>query len=222
MGVMIEIPPLDADAVLWSADPADRSGRPVLVLLHGYGSEEHDLFALAPHLPDEFVVASVRAPLAPPFPMPGWSWYPIESPIARSGAAITAAAERLAQWVDEQTDAPHVGLLGFSQGAAVALHALRVRPERFAFAVALAGYADPAPLPGDEALAERRPPVFWGRGALDDVIPPERVADTVQWLPGHVELSGRVYPGLGHSVSGEELDDVATFLRKRLEDLGDA
>lgn len=218
---MIEIPPLDADAVLWSAGPADRSGRPVLVLLHGYGSDEHDLFALAPHLPEEFVVASVRAPLAPPFPMPGWSWYPIESPIARSGAAITAAAERLAQWVDEQTDAPHVGLLGFSQGAAVALHTLRVRPERFAFAVALAGYADPGPLPGDTALAQRRPPVFWGRGALDDVIPQERVADTVQWLPAHAELSGRVYPGLGHSVSGEELADVTTFLRKRLEDVGD-
>jgi len=219
---MIEIPPLDADAVLWNAAPADRGGRPLLVLLHGYGSEEHDLFGLVPHLPEEFVVASVRAPLTPPFPMPGWSWYPLEGPDARDGAAITRAGERLLEWLDAATDAEQVGLLGFSQGAAVALQALRLRPERFAFVVNVAGYVDPAPLPSDEALAELRPAVFWGRGARDEVIPADRVAHTVQWLPDHVDLSGRVYTGLAHSVSQEELDDVTVFLRKRLEDLAKA
>ena len=213
---MIEIPPLDADAVLWTAEPADRAGRPVLVLLHGYGSHEGDLFGLVPHLPDEYVVAAVRAPLAPPFPTPGWSWYPLDVPDAR-GAAITGTAERLLQWLDETTDAPHVGLLGFSQGAAVALQAMRLRPQRFAFAVNLAGFVDPSPLPHDAELAERRPPVFWGRGSHDDVIPADRVAHAVQWLPDHVDLSGRVYAGLTHSVSQEELDDVRVFLEKRLE-----
>lgn len=219
---MIEIPPLDADAVLWSAEPADRTGRPLLVLLHGYGSDERDLHGLVPYLPDGFVIASARAPLAPPFPTPGWSWYPIEGLEGRDGRAITRAAERLIEWLDTATDAPHIGLLGFSQGAAVALQALRLQPERFAFAVNLAGYVEPSPLPGDEALAERKPPVFWGRGARDEVIPAPLVAHTIQWLPDHVELSGRVYAGLTHSVSQEELDDVAVFLRKRREDLAEA
>ena len=39
------------------------------------------------------------------------------------------------------------------------------------------------------------------------------------WLPEHVELSGRVYPGLTHSVSEQELDDVRVFLEKQLEQL---
>jgi phospholipase/carboxylesterase len=214
------IPALDPAAVLWSADPADRAGRPLLVLLHGYGSDERDLFGLVPYLPPQFVIAAVRAPLSPPFPAPGYSWYPIEGLDGRDPTHVTDAASRVVEWVDAVAAGTAVGLLGFSQGAAVALQAMRLNPERFAFAVNLSGYATPGALPRDGALAERRPPVFWGRGTRDDVIPPFLVEHTALWLPEHVELSGRVYPGLTHSVSEQELDDVRVFLEMRLEQLG--
>nr|WP_054686767.1 alpha/beta fold hydrolase [Microbacterium sp. No. 7] len=213
----MDIPALDDGAVLWSVPPEERDGRPLLVLLHGYGSHEGDLFGLVPYLPPEYVVAAVRAPLTPPFPAPGWSWYPIEGLDGRSPASITRAAERFIAWVDAATTADRVGLLGFSQGGAISLQALRLQPERFAFAVNLSGYADAAPLASDARLAELRPPVFWGRGDRDEVIPADRIAHTVQWLPAHVDLSGRVYAGLGHSVSQQELDDVVAFLRARLQ-----
>jgi phospholipase/carboxylesterase len=214
--------PLDADVVLWTADPDDRTGRPLLVLLHGYGADERDLFALAPYLPAGFVVAAVRAPLAPPFPAPGYSWFPIEGLESRDAAHVTAAAHRLIAWTDAAAAAhPAVGLLGFSQGGAVALQAMRLEPQRFAFAVNLSGYVTPGPMPGDAELAERRPPAFWGRGTHDDVIPSFLVRHTTEWLPEHVDLSGRVYPGLSHSVSEPELADVVTFLDKRLEKLGE-
>lgn len=215
---MSEMVAVDADAVLWSAPADERAGRPVLVLLHGYGSDQRDLFALVPFLPEAFVVAAVRAPLSPPFPTPGWSWYPIEGLDAPGADAVTTAARSLIAWIDAAV-APAdttIGLLGFSQGAAVALQALRLQPERFAFVVNLAGYVDGGDLPTDELLAEVRPPVFWGRGARDEVIPAARVEHTIQWLPDHVELSGRVYAGLTHSVSQEELDDVRAFLQKQM------
>ncbi|WP_431804734.1 alpha/beta hydrolase [Microbacterium sp. bgisy203] len=220
-GRVDETPELDDAAVLWSAppalDPTERAERPVLVLLHGYGSEEGDLFGLVPYLPDEFVVAAVRAPLTPPFPTPGWSWFPIEGLQTQDAGAVTAAAEALLAWLDRAVDAAaSVGLLGFSQGAVIALQALRLRPERFAFVVNLAGFVADGSLPTDEVLAGIRPPVFWGRGARDDVIPPARVAHTIEWLPRFVELSGRVYPGLSHSVSEDELADVRAFLDKQL------
>ena len=62
------------------------------------------------------------------------------------------------------------------------------------------------------------PPVFWGRGTRDDVIPrvPRR-RTPIEWLPGHADLSGRVYQGLTHSVSEQELDDVRVFLEKQLD-----
>lgn len=215
-----DAPQLDDAAVLWSAPPEERAGRPLLVLLHGYGSNENDLFALAPYLPPAFVIAAVRAPLSPPFPTPGWSWFPIEGLHASDATAATAAAEAFAAWLRGATDATTpVGLLGFSQGSVIALQALRLDPSRFAFVVNLAGFVADGDLPTDGELAELRPPVFWGRGARDEVIPAARVAHTIDWLPRHVELSGRVYPGLTHSVSEEELADVVAFLGKQLDAL---
>ncbi|GAB3595384.1 alpha/beta hydrolase [Microbacterium tumbae] len=208
---------IDAAATRWKA--GERDGRPLLVLLHGYGADEHDLFGLVPFLPDGLAVASVAAPLTPPWPMPGRSWYPIEGLNARDPEGTNAAARALLRWLDAAAEpGTPVALLGFSQGAAVSLQALRLEPERFGAVAALSGYATPGELPRDAALRESRPAVFWGRGTNDDVIPAELVAHTAQWLPEHATLSGRVYQGLTHSISEDELADVRVFLEKWLAD----
>ncbi len=202
---------IDREATLWTA--GDRAGRPLLALLHGYGADERDLFGLVPYLPEGIAVAAVAAPLAPPWPMPGRSWYPIADLQSRNAEEVTRAAEALLSWLDDEAgDAPSVALLGFSQGAAVSLQALRLAPERLGAVVALSGYAAPGALPRDAELRETRPRVFWGRGSHDDVIPAPLVDHTAQWLPDHAELSGRVYPGLTHSISEQELGDVHSFL----------
>lgn len=207
---------LDGALTRWST--TERTGMPLLVLLHGYGADEHDLFGLLPYLPEGIAVASVAAPLAPPWPMPGRSWYPIEGLDGRSSTAVTAAAHAFLRWLEsEREDAASVALLGFSQGAAVALQALRLAPESVDAVVALSGYAAPGELPRDSELAELRPHVFWGRGTHDDVIPAALVAHTSEWLPAHSDLSGRVYTGLTHSISEDELGDVRTFLDRWLE-----
>lgn len=214
---MINSLTIDGDATRWT--PGDRAGLPLLVLLHGYGADEHDLFGLIPHLPSGMAVASVAAPLSPPWPMPGRSWYALDGPEGRHGGAVTAAAQALIDWLDAAAqDAPRIALLGFSQGAAVSLQALRLEPDRFGAVVALSGYASPDELPGDELLRESRPRVFWGRGTNDDVIPMPLIEHSSQWLPDHSELTGRVYPGLTHSISEDELVDVRVFLEKWLED----
>jgi phospholipase/carboxylesterase len=213
---MSERPILDPSVVRWSVPPAEIGDRPVLLLLHGYAADENDLFGLVPYLPEDFAIASVRAPLTPPWPTPGASWYPIEGLDARDPADVTVAAESLLAWITASLGERPVGLLGFSQGGAVAVQTLRVAPAAVEFAVVLAGYAAGGERPGDAVLAERRPPVFWGRGSRDDMIPPHLIDMTAQWLPAHSELTGRVYPGLTHSVSEEELADVRAFLDARL------
>ena len=207
---------LRPSAVLWSAPPAERAGRPLLVRLHGYGSNAQDLFGLADHLPADPVIASLRAPLSPPWPAPGYSWYPIGGLDGRDPSALTAAAEAVLAWADEHAaDAASIAFLGFSQGGAMSLQLLRLAPERVTFAVNLSGYAAGGELPGDAVLAETRPPVFWGRGSADEVIPESAIAHTAAWLPEHSELSGRIYPGMGHSVSQEEMTDLHHFLTLR-------
>jgi phospholipase/carboxylesterase len=208
---------IDADATRWA--PAERDGLPLLVLLHGYGSDENDLFGLRPFLPEGIAVASVAAPLSPPWPAPGRSWYPIEGIDGRHPDGVTDAAEALLRWLDvEAASAPKIALLGFSQGAAVSLQAMRLDAARFGAIVALSGYATPGELPDDEELRTSRPKVFWGRGTHDDVIPEALIDHTSQWLPDHADLTGRVYPGLTHSVSEDELHDVRIFLEKWLDD----
>lgn len=212
---------IDASLTKWSHPESERRGAPMLVLLHGYGADEHDLFGLVPYLPEQLVVASLAAPLSPPWPMPGRSWYPIDELTQRDPASITAAANALLAWLDEAApDATNVALLGFSQGAAVSLQAMRLAPARFGAVAALSGYAPRGELPTDAELLEVRPPVFWGRGAADEVIPAGLIDHTAQWLPEHSELSGRVYPGLAHGISEQELSDIRVFLEKWLAAAG--
>ncbi|MFK4790801.1 alpha/beta hydrolase [Microbacterium sp. ZW T5_56] len=201
---------LDDAAVRWSRT-ADEA--PVTVLLHGYGSDENDLFGLVSYLMEDATYAAVRAPLPPRWPMSGHSWYDIDEPGTRDAAGITRAARALIAWLDGR-GLERVGLIGFSQGAAVALQTLRIAPERVRFAANLSGYAAAEERVEDARLTDLRVPVFWGRGSEDEVIPRAAVDFTAGWLPTHSALTGRVYPGLGHAVSGEELDDLRHFLAK--------
>jgi phospholipase/carboxylesterase len=206
---------LDPDAILWSAPAAERDGRPLLVVMHGRGSDESDLFALAPELPAEYLIASVRAPIAE---FDGWSWW---QPGADGGNPtaenVDVSAAAVTRWLDALPFAPStVGALGFSQGGAMATHLLRRDVERIRFAVNIAGFIVSGEQEGDAALAVSRPPVFWGRGADDELFTPEIVARTERWLPEHSTSQVRVYPGLGHSISREELADVVAFLHSIL------
>lgn len=208
---------IDDAAVLWSAGAKDRVDRPLLLLLHGYGSNEGDLFGLGTGLPLQPVIASLRAPLSAPWPLMGWSWYPLDRPGAPDPVGVDAAVDAVLRWIDRLEVAPtSIGLLGFSQGGSLTLQLLRAAPERFRYAVTLAGFVPTLEHEGDEALATVAPPVFWGRGTLDTVIPAAAVLRTTDWLPRHSTLTGRIYEGLAHSVSPQELTDVSAFISREL------
>ncbi|GAB2465087.1 phospholipase/carboxylesterase [Conyzicola lurida] len=203
---------IDPAAVLWSAPERERADRPLLVLLHGFGSHEGDLFGLSPQLPLGPVIASVRAPLT--LQQGSYSWAPLASQVdpVEVASAANDAARAILDWLDT-TESTSVGLLGFSQGGAMAMQLLRNAPDRFAFAVNLSGFAVLDQHPGDAELATRKPPVFWGRGTLDQVITPDKIAYTEEWLPEHSTLTARIYEELPHSIARPELDDVNAFIR---------
>lgn len=203
---------IDPRAVMWSASEEDRKGRRLLILLHGYGSDEADLFGLAPFLPLEPVIASVRAPIPEG---PGFAWFSRYTNVPGDPMTINAdaAGRAVLDWLDAQPEFPSIGLLGFSQGAALALQLLRLAPSRFSYAVQLSGFVVEGAQSGDAELLERRIPVFWGRGTQDQTIPATSIERTMEWLPRHAALDNRVYEGLGHSISERELADVTRFIR---------
>lgn len=206
---------IDPETVLWSTPERERAGRPLLVLLHGYGSHEGDLFGLSPRLPLGPVIASLRAPLPE---NGGNAWFTLMNSERGNPPAenVDAAATAVLDWLDTQ-EYTSVGLLGFSQGAAVSLQMLRHAPARFAATVALSGFLAGGGHPGDAELAELRPPVFVGRGTADTIITEAAVARTEEWLPVHTDSTYRIYEDLAHSISAEELTEVSAFLATHLK-----
>ncbi|CAN5558589.1 dienelactone hydrolase family protein [soil metagenome] len=201
---------LDTSAILWSAPERERAGRPLLVLLHGYGSHEGDLFGMSPGLPLAPVIASVRAPLAE---SGGWAWWSLAGQVQGEPmlAAVDEAASAIIEWLDT-LEYTSVSLLGFSQGAAMSLQLLRHAPERFAATVALSGFVAGGEHLGDAELARVKPKVFWGRGTADTIIPAAAIDRTAVWLPEHADATIRIYEDLAHSISPVELRDFVGFL----------
>ncbi len=210
--------------VRWSRPEAERAGTPLLVVLHGYGADENDLFGIVPALPGRFTIASVRAPLA--MDHGGFTWFPLTTSMSSSPLAVRAAVEDLQAWVGAQREHfASVSLLGFSMGMAMATSLLRLEPEAYACVVGLSGFtvnphpdgagAGTGPLAGffdDEAVQRVKPKVFWGRDQDDPVITQDKVEYTHSWMNEHVDLTKVLYPGIGHGIGPQELRHVGEYL----------
>lgn len=207
-------PKIDPDAVRWSASESERAGRPLLVVLHGHGMDETIGSREQSRLHPDLVVAALRAPLRAGG---GYGWFKLNADVTLADVDQSAAA--VWEWVDGQS-VTAVGVLGFSQGTATAFQMLRRRPHGLDYVVNLSGLVAPLPDPGDAALQTLRPPVFWGHGDQDRVIPAPLVTSSRTWLSHHATLTECRYPGMGHNVSTAELDDLRAFLRVHVRPAG--
>ncbi|HEY9282524.1 MAG TPA: alpha/beta fold hydrolase [Pyrinomonadaceae bacterium] len=197
---------------------------PLLLLLHGIGSNEEDLFGLAPYLDERFLVVSARAPVALGYG--GYGWFQIEFTPAGMSADVEQAKRSLgllpafigALAGTYRADAGRVYVAGFSQGAMMSLALLLTRPELVAGVVAMSGRLPRQVIerePDAEALAGK--PLLITHGLYDEVLPVEsgRAArDYFRELP--VELTYREYP-MAHEVSAESLRDVTDWLTKAID-----
>jgi phospholipase/carboxylesterase len=201
-----------------------QSPPPLLLLLHGVGSNEEDLFALAPYLDKRFLVVSARAPVALDYG--GFGWFRIDFTPRGMVADVEQAKRSLGMlpgFVDSLVDtygadARRVYLAGFSQGAMMSLALLLTRPEKVAGAAAMSGRLPSGVLerePDRESLKGK--PVIITHGLYDPVLPVENGRAARDYLSGlPVELTYREYP-MQHEVSVESLRDVAGWLTKTLD-----
>lgn len=201
---------IDSDAVRWR----EGTGGDLLVLLHGLGSNELDLFGLVPHLPARFTAASLRAPLRYG---PGFAWFEFGGAAdPEDSETIDASTKAVLAWLDGlEQPFDKVHLLGFSQGGAVAIQLARIAPQRFATISHLASFVHPAPQPGDAELAASEPriPVLSTLGDFDEVVGHARAAQSASWLDEHFDVERHNYPR-GHSIVREELTDLIGFLER--------
>lgn len=198
---------------------------PLLVLLHGYGSNEQDLFGLTPYLDARYLVVSARAPYTL---MPGgYAWFELTFTPSGMTSDVEQAENsrtRLVQFIGEavaayDADPTQVYLLGFSQGAIMSASVLLTEPETVAGAALMSGSVPKEPLAGmAEAGRLRGKPVLILHGLYDDVLPIEhghQSRDLFSTLP--VDLEYHEYP-MGHEISADSLNDLIAWLVDRLED----
>lgn len=154
---------------------------PLLLLLHGYGSNEADLFSFASELPDNYYIISARAPYDLQYG--AYAWYAINFDADQNKFSDNEQARTsrdvIAGFIDELVanypiDANNVTLIGFSQGSILSYAAALSYPEKIQRVVAMSGYFN------DEIIKEgfenndfKNLKFFASHGTVDQVIPIE-------------------------------------------------
>ncbi len=188
-----------------------------LVLLHGRGSNEQDLFGLVPELPKQPLVLSVRAPF--PFPYGGYYWYDFgqqqEQP---DPATLGSSLEELRTFLKDlparyPIDASRLFLLGFSQGALMSGCLTLADPGLMAGTAMLSGYLPPEP-PGLDKAGVAGKSFFVAHGSYDNVLPVvlgRKARMQLENLEADVEY--HEYP-MDHQVLMEEIQDLNRWFQK--------
>ena len=195
---------------------------PLLLLLHGYGSNEEDLFSFASELPDDSYVISVRAPYdLQPY---GHAWYAIhfdadENKFSNNEQA-KQSVELIALFIDEVVkqypiDTKNITLIGFSQGAILSYATALTYPEKISKVVALSGYFNQEILPeiiDTKAISHLK--FFVSHGSVDQVIPVDWARKAKPALENlGLEVEYQEYP-IGHGVSPKNFYDFKNWLQR--------
>lgn len=199
------------ETVVWSKPADQRAGTPLVVMMHGYGTDESRMVRLFDYLPPEFTFAALRAPM----PIGDhYGWFLLDYFLVNDFADVISATNAVHGWVNAvRGQHTSVSLMGYSQGMAMASTLLRLHPQAYASVVGLSGF-----VLNNELLAltdsfDTKPPFFWGRDKADLVINDDAIAYTADWLEKNTLLTSRTYPGMGHAMSKAEMVDVSAFLR---------
>lgn len=196
---------------------------PLILLLHGYGSNEQDLFSFASELPEEYFVISARAPYDLQYG--SYAWYAInfdadENKFSDHEQAKTSR-DLIAGFIDElienyPIDKEDITLIGFSQGTILSYAVGLSYPEKVQRIIALSGYLN------EEIIKDNfqgndfsNLKMFISHGTVDQVIP----VDWAKKAPVILEKLGiktvyKEYP-VGHGVAPQNFFDLKNWLESK-------
>jgi phospholipase/carboxylesterase len=193
---------------------------PLLLLLHGYGSNEADLFSFAEELPEQYYVVSARAPYDMQYG--SYAWYAInfdadENKFSDHDQA-RISRDVIVQFIDELSatypiDSRNIALIGFSQGAILSYAVALSYPEKVQKIVAMSGYFNAEIIKdGYQKNNFDTLKIFASHGTVDQVIP----IDWARKTPSVMETLGikttyKEYP-VGHGVAPQNFYDFKNWL----------
>ena len=193
---------------------------PLLVLLHGYGSNEDDLFSFAQELPDTFLIVSLQAPHA--MGSGSFAWYSINfddkngkfSDLKQAKESI----DQIAIFIDEikikyNTKTNQTFVLGFSQGAILSYSLSLFYPNKVQHVIALSGYINTELIPATISK-EIKTDYYCSHGSVDQVLPVEWARKSKPFLDdlGFQNVYFE-YP-VGHGVAPQNFYSFKTWIEE--------
>lgn len=195
---------------------------PLLVLLHGYGSNEQDLFSFAEELPNDFLIVSPQAPHT--MGAGSYAWYAINfDTINGKFSDLKQAKEsinKIAIFMDElkekyKTNPDKTFLLGFSQGAILSYSLSFFYPNKVQNIIALSGYINTELLP-KPISKEIKTSYYCSHGSVDKVLPVEWARKSASFLDNlGLQNVYFEYP-IGHGVAPQNFYSFKNWIEEHL------
>jgi phospholipase/carboxylesterase len=201
----------------------EQENPPLLILLHGYGSNEEDLFSFSTELPDELLIVSVRAPYDMNFG--GYAWYAITldandekfSDLDEARKSLTKIAGFI-NYIKStyKTDSNNTFLLGFSQGAILSYALSLNYPNKVNHVIALSGYINDDLSPNNTNDLNITTDYYISHGSVDQVLPVELARKAPEYLnANNLENVYSEYP-VGHGVAPQNFYNFKSWIEERL------
>lgn len=201
-----------------------KENAPLLIMFHGYGSDENDLFSFAAEIPSELFIISVRAPYTmQPY---GNAWYTINFEAEKGkwndNEQAKQSRDLIATFIDEAcntypVDSNNVTLLGFSQGTILSYAVALTYPEKVKNVIALSGYINKDILPDNLHDNDYSHLDFYcSHGSSDQVIPVDWARQTPKFLENlNIKHQYSEFP-VGHGVAPQNFYEFREWLKSRV------
>lgn len=199
------------------------SNHPLIVLLHGYGSNEQDLFSFATELPNDAFIVSFRAPFDLMYG--SYAWYAINFDAVENKFSDIEQAKTSRDLIIQNIeillfqfpiDKNNISLIGFSQGAILSYAIALSYPQKIKQIIALSGYVN------QELMTENfekndfsQLRIFASHGWQDQVIPVEWARNSQDFLKTlNIDCFYKEYP-IAHGVAPQNFFDFKAWMIKR-------
>jgi len=200
-----------------------KENAPLLILFHGYGSDENDLFSFATELPEELFIVSARAP----YPMQpfGNAWYAINFDAEKGKWSDNEQAiksrDLIASFIDEviakyPVNKDNVSLLGFSQGSILSYAVALTYPEKIKNIIALSGYVNSDLFEIKTKDNYKHLSFYCSHGSVDQVIPVDWARQSPKFLEAlDIDYKYSEFP-VGHGVAPQNFYEFKDWLITKL------
>ena len=197
---------------------------PIIIMLHGYGSNENDLFSFASHIPENYKIISLRAPY--PIAYGGYSWYDFgmddkmnfQINLKQAKDSMLKIKDFVSNKLDKIClfDINKICLIGFSQGTILSYALSLNNPKLFSKTIALSGKIN-LDLIDKKNNDFSNLNFFCSHGIQDQVIPVDLCRESIDWLKiNNIDHIYKEYD-MAHNVNQENFYDLLNWINTNVK-----